>query len=199
MNHRVKALQYLLLGNLILFFGCYFLKYLMQKIRGIRTDHMGEGKSGFVKFVEVSLKIFTAILPFMDAVSIIMNIHTFEGSYRLWGAAVSLSGTVIFIISVITMKDSWRAGVSLNEKTDLVTDGIYSCSRNPAFLGFDLLFIGNLISFFSWYLLVFTAITVFLFHLQIVNVEEDHLICTFGNEYTEYMKSVRRYFGRKQK
>ncbi len=39
----------------------------------------------------------------------------------------------------------WRAGVSEKEKTELVTAGIYRWSRNPAFLGFDLLYIGFLL------------------------------------------------------
>ncbi len=34
----------------------------------------------------------------------------------------------------LTMKNNWRAGVSHTDKTELVTDGIYQISRNPAFL-----------------------------------------------------------------
>ena len=95
------------------------------------------------------------------------------------------------------MKENWRAGVQRNEKTNLVTTGIYSISRNPAFLGFDLMYIGILFSFFNWYLFVITAIVVSLFHLQIVNVEESFLMEAFGQEYIEYKKKVFRYLGRK--
>ena len=38
---------------LAVFYGCYFLKMLMQQRKGIRTDQIGQGKVGFVKFVEV--------------------------------------------------------------------------------------------------------------------------------------------------
>ena len=82
-------------------------------------------------------------------------------------------------------------------KTDLVTTGIYSVSRNPAFLGFDLMYIGILFSFFNWYLCFATGFALVFFHLQIVNVEEDFLIETFGQEYIEYKKKVCRYLGRK--
>ena len=50
-------------------------------------------------------------------------------------------GDIVLVISVLTMKDSWRAGVSETDKTELVTDGIYQISRNPAFGGFDLVYI----------------------------------------------------------
>ena len=38
---------------LAVFYGCHFLKMLMQQRKGIRTDQIGQGKVGFVKFVEV--------------------------------------------------------------------------------------------------------------------------------------------------
>lgn len=71
------------------------------------------------------------------------------------------------------MRDSWRAGVSKTDKTELVTNGIYQISRNPAFLGFDLLYIGTLLMFFNWILCFLTVFAVIMYHLQIVNVEED--------------------------
>ena len=42
------------------------------------------------------------------------------------------------------------------------------------------------------------VLTVVMFHLQIVKVEEAFLIKTFGEEYLEYRKKVCRYIGRKR-
>ena len=119
-------------------------------------------------------------------------------SVRIFGAILSVAGTAIFIIAVWTMRDSWRAGVSKTDKTELVTNGIYQISRNPAFLGFDLLYIGTLLMFFYWILCFLTVFAVIMYHLQIVNVEEDFLFATFGNEYLQYKKKVCRYIGRKR-
>ena len=114
------------------------------------------------------------------------------------GVVLGVLGDTVFIISVLTMRDSWRAGVAENDKTELVTDGIYSYSRNPAFLGFDLVYIGILLMFFNTGLFEITLLVILLLHLQIVNVEEDFLIATFGQEYVDYRKKVRRYFGRRR-
>lgn len=119
-------------------------------------------------------------------------------SVRIFGAILSVAGTAIFIVAVWTMRDSWRAGVSKTDKTELVTNGIYQISRNPAFLGFDLLYIGTLLMFFNWILCFLTVFAVIMYHLQIVNVEEDFLFATFGNEYLQYKKKVCRYIGRKR-
>ena len=91
-----------------------------------------------------------------------------------------------------------KAGVFKTDKTELVTNGIYQISRNPAFLGFDLLYIGTLLMFFNWILCFLTVFAVIMYHLQIVNVEEDFLFATFGNEYLQYKKKVCRYIGRKR-
>lgn len=187
--------QILSLIILAAFFSCYFLKAFLQKRKGIKTNHMGENKTGFVKFVEVGLKTFTSLLPLLDTLFILLNRTYFNNVIRTLGIVFSTVGTLVFIVSIITMKDSWRAGISINESTKLVTTGIYKYSRNPAFVGFDLLFIGVLITFFSWPLYIFTLITIVFFHLQIVNVEEDFLIATFKDEYVEYMKHTPRYFG----
>ena len=103
----------------------------------------------------------------------------------------------MFVTSVVTMRDSWRAGVSKTDKTELVTDGIYQISRNPAFLGFDLVYIGILLMFFNPWLLIASVFAMLMFHLQIVNVEKDFLLETFGQEYLAYKKKVNRYIGRK--
>lgn len=189
--------NYIAILSLIAFYGCYFDKMLRQKHQGIHTDQLGKGKSGFVWFIEVSLKIATALVAVADFVSIIIGTSVCPVSVRIIGSVMSIMGAVVFIISVQTMRDSWRAGISKIDKTELVTDGIYKISRNPAFLGFDLLYIGILLMFFNWILCVLTAISVVLFHIQIVYVEEGFLLETFEDEYQHYKSKVCRYFGRK--
>ena len=87
--------------------------------------------------------------------------------------------------------------MSPTDKTELVTTGIYQISRNPAFLGFDLVYIGVCLMFFNWVLLFVSVFAMLMFHLQIVNVEEEFLLDSFGEEYISYKKKVNRYFGRK--
>lgn len=189
---------------LAVFYGAYFTKFFIQRKQGIRTDLLGKGKTGLVKFIEITLKIVTYIVPVVEVISICawfdFNVYI---EMPVWlrglGLVLGVSGTAIFIISVITMRDSWRAGIPQNESTKLVTDGIYRYSRNPAFLGFDLTYLGILFMFFNWFLCAVTLLAGVMLHLQIINVEEDYLIKAFGDEYMEYSKTVCRYFGRKNR
>lgn len=192
--------QILAIMILLVFYGCYFTKMYSQKKKGIQTDHIGrgKGKKGLILMIELALKVVTYLVPIVEVISIINNASSMPFGVRCLGVVLGVLGDTVFIISVLTMRDSWRAGVAENDKTELVTDGIYKYSRNPAFLGFDLVYISILLMFFNTGLFEITLLVILLLHLQIVNVEEDFLIATFGQEYVDYRKKVRRYFGRRR-
>ena len=190
--------QVLALALLAVFYGCYFGKMLRQKRQGIRTDQIGRGKTGFVRRVEITMKIATILTPVAELVSIFCNASAFPAWVRMIGAAIAALGTAAFIASVVTMRDSWRAGVSPTDKTELVTRGVYQISRNPAFLGFDLVYLGVALMFANWPLWLVSCFAAAMFHLQIVNVEEDFLIESFGEQYLDYRRHVNRYFGKKR-
>lgn len=182
---------------MIVFYGVYYIKLISQRKQGIQTNLLGKGKTGVVKFIEITLKIVTYIVVVVEVISILANKYIDFTWLRIMGVVLGTLGVGVFVVSIITMRDSWRAGVPKDEKTELVISGIYAYSRNPAFLGFDLIYIGELLMFFNWFLFAITLLTVIMLHLQIVNVEEDFLITTFGDEYLAYKKKVCRYIGRK--
>jgi len=95
------------------------------------------------------------------------------------------------IISQYHMKLSWRIGVDEKNKTELITTGFFSLSRNPIFLGMIVstaaifLIIPNAVTFF---IMVSTYIVI---QIQI-RLEEDHLDKQHGLSYREYKKKVSR-------
>lgn len=182
---------------LILFYGCYLYKMIAQRRAGIRTDQMGQGKAGLSKWIEVIMKAATYLTVLAEIISIVLNTSVFPVWLRGIGLILAVAGVVFFIAAVYTMKDSWRAGVSHTDKTSLVTSGIFQISRNPAFLGFDLVYIGIICMFFNIPLFLISEAACLMLHLQIVNNEEPFLQEAFGNEYVEYQKHVNRYLGRR--
>ena len=192
------AFQLISILILAMFYGCYFVKMFRQKEKGIQTDQMGKGKSGTARIIEVTVKIATIVAPVAEIISIVTGTTALPPWGRISGAVAAVCGVTVFIVSVLTMRDSWRAGVSEQERTELVTGGIYQISRNPAFLGFDLVYIGILLMFFNPALLAASAFAILMLHLQIVKVEEPFLVSAFGVPYREYRMQVNRYLGRTQ-
>ncbi len=186
-------------GIYLLFYGCYLTKMAAQRKRGIETDQMGKGKTGSAKVIESAMKAAAYGAAVAEIVSIILDTGRFAPPVRIAGALAGGAGAAVFIASVLTMKDSWRAGVSRAEKTALVTEGIYRISRNPAFLGFDLVYIGLGVMFFNWALFAVSFFAAATLHLQIVHVEEPFLAEAFGEEYLEYRSRTCRYLGRRRR
>lgn len=110
--------------------------------------------------------------------------------------SVATLGGAVFLCAVLCMKDSWRAGIPDKDRTALVTTGIYRYSRNPAFLGFDLMYTGVLLMYCNPLTAAFSLFAVIMLHLQILQ-EEKYLTATFGAPYQAYCRRVFRYLGRR--
>lgn len=181
---------------LAVFYGIYFIKKFAQKRKGIQTRQIGKRKEKSIHTVEVLMSIATLCTPAVQLASIAFGWNRFPSSARFTGFCLGVMGDAIFLISVVCMRDSWRAGIPDTDKTKLVTTGIYKYSRNPAFLGFDFMYVGLLLLYGNLLTLVFSLFSIVMLHLQILQ-EERYLEATFGKEYTEYKKKVFRYLGRK--
>ncbi len=175
------------------FYGVYLTKQSSQRRRGIQTNQMGRGiKNKRTLKVERLLSVFSALIVVVEVWSVVRGC-SFLPSWCGWiGLALTALGVVFFTAAVLQMRDSWRAGISLDEKTGLVTSGIYSVSRNPAFVGFDLTYIGLLLCFTNWLHLVVVVCTVVIFHLQILQ-EERFLLSRTDIDYKAYYNRVHRY------
>ena len=134
---------------------------------------------------------------FAQLLSITFDWSHLPANARFTGFCIGMAGDIIFLISVLCMKDSWRAGIPDRDRTELVTDGIYAFSRNPAFLGFDLQYVGVLLMFCNLLTASFTVFAVSMLHLQILQ-EERYLTAAFGAEYLKYRHQVLRYLGRRK-
>lgn len=91
---------------LIAFYGCYFAKMFCQKKQGIQTDQIGKGKVGFVKFVEVTMRVAAVLVLAAGLVSIFIGTSHSPVVVRVMGAVISVVGTIMFIVAVQTMRDS---------------------------------------------------------------------------------------------
>ena len=182
---------------LLLFYGVYFGKMAMQKKQGIQTDHIAKGgKRGRLLRVEMTMKAATCAAPVAELISVFTGISLLPVFARYTGVLAAFAGVMCFAVSVYTMRDSWRAGIPEHDKTEMVTTGICAFSRNPAFLGFDCMYIGVFLLYANVLTGLCTAFAIVMLHMQILQ-EEKFMADTFGSEYEKYRKHVFRYIGSK--
>ena len=189
--------QIIAIAILVVFYAVYFGKMFSQRKKGIRTDQIGKEKSDRKRCrTEIVMKIATICVVLAEVYSIMTGHSILRYSGKTIGMILGILGVAFFVAAVLTMADSWRAGIAEHDETKFVHRGIFHISRNPAFLGFDLVYIGILLMFFNWFLFVFTLWAIVMLHLQI-RQEEKYLPTVFGEEYVAYKKKVCRYLGLK--
>lgn len=191
----MTVISFAILVIVLVFYGAYLVKMVLLRRSGIVANRLGRGdKSAYNRVLEIVGTIATYGMVVVQGLSIYgvftrLDIGKYSG---LIGVALAFAGTMFFIRALIAMKDSWRAGIDRSQKTTLRTEGILRWSRNPAFLGFDLFYIGVALATPNILIFILVAIAVVFFHLQILE-EEKYLAATFGDDYLEYKQKVRRY------
>ncbi len=116
--------------------------------------------------------------------------HSFAfNNYISYGLLIL--GLLIALISLILLGRSTRFGLP-TKKTKFKTSGIYKLSRNPMYLGFDLITIASIIYFLTPLIIILGLYSIAVYHFIILG-EEKHLETMFGTDYKEYKSKVRRY------
>jgi protein-S-isoprenylcysteine O-methyltransferase Ste14 len=177
------------------FYAAYIAKMLFLRRQGIKGSILG--KNAF----EIALLVVTyggAAAQFISILfpALIWSFPSFP-TMQQGGLLLMLCGVAVFIAAMTTMKSNWRAGFNEKQGTHLVTGGVYGFSRNPAFVGFDLLYIGCALVFPNALNIAVALAAVLLFHFQIL-AEERFLAVEFGQEYAGYRGRVMRYLGRRK-
>lgn len=190
-----------ILGMIILlvFYSIYFGKMWIQKRKGIQTNQIAKRENKDQQYyIELTMKVVTWGVVFVEVISIFSVNPNVSQIMNFTGIILGILGNIIFACAITTMKDSWRAGLAENDRTEMLTSGIYQISRNPAFLGFNCVYLGILFMFFNIPLLMITVLAILMLHIQILQ-EEHYLDKEYGIDYRFYKKQVYRYLGRKQK
>lgn len=188
---------------LLLIFGVSYLYklYILKANKKINANVLGKGdKERKLRNTEVFLRTTTFIWIIIWLFCIIFNENILELKLRylgevkieILGLIVTSMGVIFFELAILFMKSSWRVGIDKNSKTDLITNGIYKYSRNPAFVGFDMMFIGLFLTYPNIFTLIVMSLNLIAIHLQILQ-EEKYLKESFGDLYIMHTKSTPRY------
>ena len=109
------------------------------------------------------------------------------------GVVLVSVGFVLGILALVSMRNSWRVGIKHEQKTELITSGIYRISRNPYFLSYNILILGFILIFPSPVLALLYLSLVVVFH-QMILEEEQYLLKVHGQNYEAYRQKTGRYF-----
>lgn len=176
----------------IVFQGMFLAKNILVK-RKTGMPVRGRNKEATVSILFFAVFITTAfIMSFkhepLGAAHIIHPMAAMVAGLVLLGLNLVVSGAAL-----MHLKDSWRVGVLEDQKSELVTDGIYRVSRNPYFVSYLFMFGAYTIILQNIILLGLSILGFVFIHKMVLN-EENYLLAAHGDSYKSYSKRVPRYF-----
>jgi protein-S-isoprenylcysteine O-methyltransferase Ste14 len=184
---------YLAALTLVLLLGTVLARVLLMRRQGIQAMHFGNIDK--TDFLIPPFALFYFYLVFAAAFDL-PNVSTqtfFDSEVISWiGVLFCLAGLSLLWWSVVSFGRSFRVGIDTRSPDRLITTGIFAVSRNPIYVAFALILIGQFLVFPNWILLVYVGAAVWLFHRQVLR-EEEYLKQRYGQEYLAYCSRVRRY------
>ena len=179
--------------TIVLMFGMVLTRVLLMRSRGIEA--MKFGTIDKTDFLIPPFALFYFYLVFANAFNLPAPSRQafFRSELISWiGVFLCLAGLLLLLWSLVSFGQSFRVGIDTEHPDKLITSGVFAFSRNPIYVAFALILLGQFLIFPNWILLVYMAAGIWLFHRQVLR-EEEYLRKHYGKEYLEYGNRVRRY------
>ena len=173
--------------------GMVWVRALLMRRKGIRA--MNFGRIDKKDFLIPPFALFYFYIVFAAAFNFptVSRQELFHSGIASWaGVLLCVVGLFLIFLSLVSFGKSFRVGIDPDHPDRLITTGIFAFSRNPIYVAFGLVLLGQFLVFSNWILLAYLLATVWLFRRQISR-EEEYLRSHYGQQYAEYCDRVRRY------
>jgi protein-S-isoprenylcysteine O-methyltransferase Ste14 len=180
-------------GTLLVLVGMVCVRALLMRTHGIRAMKFGEIDKK--DFLIPPFAFFYSYLVFAAAFNLptVSRQEFFQSGIVSWlGVVLCVAGVTLLFLSLVSFGKSFRVGIDTDQPDKLVTTGIFAYSRNPIYVAFAFVLLGEFLVYTNWILLLYVVAAVWLFQRQ-VRREEGYLRDHYGQQYIEYSERVRRY------
>src|SRR6202521_3497457 len=179
--------------TIVLLLGMVWVRVLLMRRHGIKA--MNFGRIDKKDFLIPPFAIFYFYIVFAAAFNFptVSRQELFHSGIVSWvGVILCVAGLFLLFLSLVAFGKSFRVGIDPDHPDKLVTTGIFAFSRNPIYVAFGFVLLGQFLVFSNWILSVYMVAATWLFYRQ-VSREEKYLSEHYGQQYSEYRNRVRRY------
>ena len=185
--------RYVAVLTLVGMLGMVLTRVLMLRRKGVAAMHFG--KIDKTDFLIPPCAVLYFYLVFAAAFNwpTVSTHEFFQTAAIAWiGVAFCFAGLLLLLWSLVSFGQSFRVGIDTDHSDKLMTTGVFAFSRNPIYVAFAAILLGQFLIFPNWILLAYIGAGTWLFHRQVLR-EEAFLRTHYGQEYLEYCNRVRRY------
>lgn len=178
---------------LVLALGIVLTRVFMLRRAGTNAMHLGSIDKKDFLLPPFALLYFYTVFAAAFGLPLVSAQTFFDSEILAWfGVALCYLGVGILAASLVSFGKSFRVGIDVEHSDKLVTTGIFAYSRNPIYVAFASILLGQFLVFPNWILLAYLVGGGWLIHRQVLR-EEEFLNKQYGVEYAAYCKRVRRY------
>lgn len=179
--------------TLVLLLAMVLIRARLMKRQGIQAVHFGSIDKKDFMIPPFALFYFYIVFAAAFGWPSIARRRFFEFGLTSWaGVLCCLAGLTLLLLSLVSFGKSFRIGIDQDRPDKLVTTGVFAISRNPIYVAFWLVLLGQFLLFSNLIPLIYLMAATLLFHRQILR-EEEFMRRHYGQEYSGYCHRVRRY------
>jgi protein-S-isoprenylcysteine O-methyltransferase Ste14 len=179
--------------TLVLMIGIVLARILLLRRQGVEAMKFGQIDKTDFFIPPFALFYFYVVFAAAFGWPRVGRRQFFDSETIAWvGVLFCLTGLLLLLWSVVSFGRSFRVGIDTNRPDRLITDSIFSLSRNPIYVAFAIILIGEFFVLPNWNTLIYLVAATWLFHRQVLR-EEDYLRAHYGQVYVDYCSRVRRY------
>jgi protein-S-isoprenylcysteine O-methyltransferase Ste14 len=184
---------YLAAATIVLLIGIVLTRALLLSRTGTRAIHFGNIDKKDFLIPPFALFYFYSVFAAAFSWPLLGGQRIFHSGAVAWiGVGLCFGGLLMLLLSLISFGKSFRVGIDIDHPDKLVTSGVFDRSRNPIYVGFFLVIVGQFLVFPNWVPLVYLVAGTWLVHRQVLR-EEEFMRRQYGEEYAQYCRRVRRY------
>jgi protein-S-isoprenylcysteine O-methyltransferase Ste14 len=179
--------------TILLLLGMVWARVLLMKSKGIKAMRFGEIDKKDFFIPPLALLYFYIVFAAAFYLPAVSKQEFFRSGAVSWlGVLLCLAGLTLLFLSLVSFGKSFRVGIDSDRPDKLVTTRVFAISRNPIYVAFAFVLLGQFLVFSNWILLVYLIVAIGLFHRQVLR-EEEFLKKQYGRQYLEYCDRVSRY------
>lgn len=179
--------------TIFLMLGMVAARVLILRRQGIKAMHFGNLDKRDFLIPPFALFYFYLIFAAAFHWPTVSHQVFFHSELVAWiGVLSCLAGLLLLGWSIVSFQQSFRVGIDVDHPDRLITSGVFAYSRNPIYVAFACILLGQFLIFPNGIPLLYLVAGTWLLHRQVVR-EEEYLKVHYGQEYADYCKRVRRY------
>ncbi len=186
--------KYIAMLTIVLVLAMVLIRVMLLKRKGIEAFQFGKIDKKDFLIPPFALFYFYTVFANAFTLPVVSTQEFFQSEVISWiGVFFCIAGLLLFLWSLVSFGLSFRVGIDSDQPDKLVTNGAFAYSRNPIYVAFGIILLGQFLIFSNWILLIYLVAAIWLFRRQVLR-EEEYLKKHYGKEYSVYCNRVRRYF-----